>query len=274
MQCLPLPLARTTGKESPVETHLALGEWSKQQFLFGLSRDVGYLLQLQRQERLLLKNKGLERMTGAMAHHCNNFLTIVAGKLELAQEEGVSQSKISGLPANALEGRKRAIGLGQPLLIHTGQFAEATSPSTLPSCAATVRPRQPTTCLIILPRKSTPPRPARWFPAGWTPGRRRHGSLEVSDTGCGIDKKQLINIFDPFYSEKFVGRGLGLPLALSLVKKLDGAIAVLSRPRQGATFQVLLSEIAPIHGNGKVAQAKFPLPLEMALSTTQLPPTA
>jgi len=299
----PLPLVGKTGEKIPVETYLTLGEWSGQQVIFGLSRDVGYRLQLERQERLLLKNAGLERMAGAMAHHFNNLLTIVVGNLELAQEEGVAQSKISSLLANALAGSKRAIGLGQALLIYTGQFAEASSPLHLaelcrdfltaathdlpnhialeidcplpgPLVSANAHQlEQVLTALITNAVEIIGPESGRivvrvasiageaiaaphLFPAGWTPDRRRYGSLEVSDTGCGIDEKQMVNIFDPFYSEKFVGRGLGLPLALSLVKKLDGAIAVLSRPCQGSTFQVLLPEIAPVDGNDRVAQVK------------------
>jgi PAS domain S-box-containing protein len=293
----PLPLASKTGEVIPVETHLTMGEWSGQQVIFGLSRDIGYRLQLERQERLLLKNEGLERMAGAMAHHFNNLLTIVAGNLELARDDSTPTAEISGLLANALEGSKRAIAIGQALLIYTGQFAEAAAPLNLAEWCRACLASPPASLPAHISLETDCPLPGplvaanagqleqalmalitnaaetiggesgrinvrvgvvaaeaivspHIFPAGWAPGRRRYGCLEVGDTGGGIDEKQMANIFDPFYSEKFVGRGLGLPLALSIVKKLDGAIAVTSRPRQGSTFQVLLPEIDGPAENG------------------------
>ncbi len=82
----PIPLVTKTGELIPVETHINQGQWSGQPVLFGLSRDISSRLQIERQQQLLLKNEGLERMAGAMAHHFNNLLTIVAGNLELAQD--------------------------------------------------------------------------------------------------------------------------------------------------------------------------------------------
>ena len=66
--------------------------------------------------------------------------------------------------------------------------------------------------------------------------------ISVSDTGSGIAAAELSSLFDPFYSTKEAGRGLGLGLSISygLVRDIGGAITVESRPGKGSTFTVRL----------------------------------
>jgi PAS domain S-box-containing protein len=65
--------------------------------------------------------------------------------------------------------------------------------------------------------------------------------LEVSDSGCGLTEEAKAKIFDPFFSTKFAGRGMGLAVVKGIVGAHGGVIDVMSAPGQGATFQVLLS---------------------------------
>jgi len=64
--------------------------------------------------------------------------------------------------------------------------------------------------------------------------------LEVSDTGCGMDAETVQRIFDPFFSTKFTGRGLGLASALGIIRGHSGAIKVTSEKGMGTTFTVLM----------------------------------
>ena len=64
--------------------------------------------------------------------------------------------------------------------------------------------------------------------------------IEVSDTGCGMTEEIKAKIFDPFFSTKFAGRGLGLAVVQGIVRDLDGAINIVSAPGQGTAFQVFL----------------------------------
>ncbi len=64
--------------------------------------------------------------------------------------------------------------------------------------------------------------------------------LEVRDSGHGMNETTLTRIFDPFFSTKFPGRGLGLAVILGIVRGHDGGIAVESHEGLGTSVQVAL----------------------------------
>ncbi len=71
-----------------------------------------------------------------------------------------------------------------------------------------------------------------------SPSRERKLVVEVSDTGCGMDADTVSRIFEPFFSTKFVGRGMGLAAVRGIVESHDGSIRVTSDVGKGTTFAV------------------------------------
>ncbi len=64
--------------------------------------------------------------------------------------------------------------------------------------------------------------------------------LEVLDNGSGMDRETMQRIFDPFFSTKFSGRGLGLAAVLGIVRQHKGAVQLHSVPGRGTSFRILL----------------------------------
>ncbi len=68
----------------------------------------------------------------------------------------------------------------------------------------------------------------------------RYIKLSIADQGGGISKEHLPKIFDPYFTTKEVGSGLGLTSAYSIIKKHDGLITVDSALGAGTTFHIYL----------------------------------
>jgi len=64
--------------------------------------------------------------------------------------------------------------------------------------------------------------------------------VEVQDDGGGIDAETREQIFDPFFSTKFTGRGLGLAVVLGIVKRHSGALRIDSAEGEGTRFRIIL----------------------------------
>jgi CheY-like chemotaxis protein len=79
------------------------------------------------------------------------------------------------------------------------------------------------------------------FPIDWRPHETvSYACMEVVDEGSGIAAQNIEELFDPFFSSKFTGRGLGLSVVLGIVRAHVGAVTVETAPGRGSIFRVFL----------------------------------
>ncbi len=64
--------------------------------------------------------------------------------------------------------------------------------------------------------------------------------LQISDSGVGMDQLTLYRIFEPYFTTKLTGTGIGLSATLGIIQSHHGAIQVFSTPGFGSTFQLFL----------------------------------
>ena len=75
------------------------------------------------------------------------------------------------------------------------------------------------------------------------PGDQMYAFLEVADTGCGMDSDTLQRIFDPFFSTKYAGRGLGLAAVMGIVDGHHGRIRIRTAVGEGTRFRIYLPTV-------------------------------
>jgi PAS domain S-box-containing protein len=80
----------------------------------------------------------------------------------------------------------------------------------------------------------------RRFPVDYQLHESPYACLEVADSGSGISDQDLEKLFDPFFSRKFTGRGMGLAVVLGIARAHNWVITVDSKPGQGSIFRVFL----------------------------------
>jgi two-component system, cell cycle sensor histidine kinase and response regulator CckA len=93
------------------------------------------------------------------------------------------------------------------------------------------------------------------------PTAGRFVALEVADDGSGMEARTLRRIFDPFFSTKPNGHGLGLASVLGIVRSHGGGISVVTESGKGATFRVLWPVRSARGGRSPTEPSGAPLPI-------------
>ena len=174
------------------------------------------------------------------------------GKLALLDLSDVCRQSLPLLQASAPTGVviETDIPASGPMIrASAGQIHQTLTNLLANACEAAGK--NPNTVTITVKTVSKDQIPAtRRFPVDWIPMDIDHACLEVTDTGSGIAEKDMEKVFDPFYSTRFYGRGMGLSVVLGIVSVHSGGLVVESEPGRGSVFRIFLpvsTETIPLH---------------------------
>lgn len=215
-------------------------------------------------------------LTGGIAHNFNNLLGSILAEAELSEAtlasgsspaEGIAQIKAVALRASEIvrelmiyaghdKGKPEFLDLSQLIqgmleLLRVSVSKRAVLITELPNGLGAVRAdaaqlRQVVMNLVVnasealggkegvITVKVAP------LTEGGDGSPARALQIVVSDSGAGIAPESQTKIFDPFFSTKFAGRGLGLAVVKSIVDAHHGSIGFVSSPQTGTTFEVRL----------------------------------
>ncbi len=236
--------------------------------------------EMKKAEMELMKIQKLESvgvLAGGIAHDFNNILTAILGNISLARIIGKDNSQLENRLAEAERACLRAKDLTQQLLTFSKggtPVKKATSLADMLKEATTfllrgsnVKPKfdipanlwlvdadegqlaQVINNLVINAKQAMPQggvlniRAYNYFYDGRSDLPLRRGKYVcflVEDHGVGIDEESLQRIFDPYFTTKKTGSGLGLAVTFSIIKKHNGHITAQSKIGQGTTFYVYL----------------------------------
>ena len=195
---------------------------------------------------------GMIRMAGLRAAELTRQMLAYAGKNAFAQREtldlGALCHELRALLEATLSKKARVGVAAAPHCIVEGERATLTQVlMNLLTNASDSLDDKPGMIEVSTRRVSEPD--ARWSDAvGATVTPGAWVLLEVKDNGHGMDATTRARIFEPFFSTKPMGHGLGLAACLGIVRSHGGAIRVESEPGKGSCFSVLLPASARVRG--------------------------
>ena len=256
-------------------------------------RDMTEKQELEHSIQRAQKLESLGVLAGGIAHDFNNLLGGIFGHVELALAE-TTEEKVSSCLAESLSSIDRARALTQQLLIFakggapikkldnlfpfvqkTVQFALSGSSvsskikvqKNLWPCDFDKNQISQVIDNIAINAQQAMPNGGKIEVSAQniSLAEKEHVSLaagkyvklSIKDEGIGIPKEFLPRIFDPYYTTKFKGHGLGLSTCYSIVNRHGGCIDVESEPGKGSTFHVYLpASIESVAGMAKITTGK------------------
>ena len=249
-------------------------------------RDITQRLATERDVARTQHLEALGILAGGLAHDFNNLLTVVLGNLTLLKEQGDFQARNPQLVSigSAIE---QARTLTRQLLT----FSKGGEPVKLPTAINPIV-RQAVDLALVGSTLEThfdlaeglPPVPmdagqiaqvlhnlvlnarqamdaqgrltlsTRWMEAN----NLGFVSVDIEDTGCGLHPGLSDRIFEPYFSTKEGGTGLGLSTAHSIVNRHGGSLTVRSQLGKGTTFSMLLPIVPTTHRAGSAPALATP----------------
>jgi PAS domain S-box-containing protein len=239
--------------------------------VMGVYRDVTAKVQLEEQLRQSQKMEAIGLLAGGVAHDFNNLLTVILGSAASAQNalpsghaalEDLSHIKRGAQSAAELtqklltfarrqvhvsarfDLREAIIGFGSLLRRIVGEDVVLEIDGgrhSLPMDGDQAQIQQLLLNLATNARQAMPAGGRLRVRARWSEDSAgRWAEIDVSDTGVGMDPETRERVFEPFFSTRPGGTGLGMPVVNMVVQDHKGAIQVDSTPGRGTTVRVRL----------------------------------
>ncbi len=279
---------RKDGRAIPVSLTVSpiRDEFGKTMGASHIARDISEQKELEQQLRQSQKLESLGVLAGGLAHDFNNLLTGIMGNASLAASELEDTEALRERIQEVLTASERAAQLVRQMLAYAGkgQFVLERLNLSVPiqEIVALLRTsisrsveldlqldpelplvdadraqiQQVVMNLAINGAEAIGDRPGTLTIA--TCSREVNGELQVvlqvTDTGSGMDEHTRARIFDPFYTTKFTGRGLGLAAVMGIIRTHHASISVESAPGKGSRFEVVFP--ASTGGPGPVEHAE------------------
>ncbi|MFP4657920.1 MAG: PAS domain S-box protein, partial [Desulfonatronovibrionaceae bacterium] len=270
------------GDKVKVELSCNLITYNGKQLINIVSRDLSERKKIEEERLKRQKLESIGVLAGGLAHDFNNLLTGIVGNISLARKYAGSDEKLTAPLKKAKNACYSAQGIAQQLLTFSKGgvpvkstvsisrlLQEAVSFSLhgsnidcefhLPEDlwdveADRTQLSQVTSNLVINAQEAMPEGGQIRIEAENTvldpssgpllpPGRYVH--VKITDQGSGIQEEVLSRIFDPYFTTKEAGNGLGLAMVYSIVEKHGGNISVDSIPGAGSTFSIYLPAAKP-----------------------------
>jgi PAS domain S-box-containing protein len=250
--------------------------------LLGTYEDISHRKQTEEKLLKVQKLESLGRLAGGIAHNFNNILMTIMGNISFAKMEVSTTDKIYERLTNAENGCLKAKDLCQQFLTFSkgGPLVREATPAhlvikansqlalsgTKSLCTYTLpedlwniyadadQIGQVLTNILINADQAIPNGGIIDVCAvnvnlenGNTFGLKKGNYVKVSvqDQGTGIDSMSLNKVFDPYFSTKEDGNGLGLSSAYSILKKHEGCIVIEDTSQTGSTFTFLIPAANP-----------------------------
>jgi len=173
---------------------------------------------------------------------CETIVRIVKGSLEMARQPSAQK-----LPVSLADVARSIVDLKTPDLRKDRIFIRIDFPPAFPSVLAVPFQLQQVLLNLVINaqdalRGVTGPRTIEIVGLS----RYRHVVIEVRDTGPGIPSDVLPRLFEPFYTTKPSGTGLGLAVSAGIIRELGGELTAVNRPDRGAVFRLSLPAIRSV----------------------------
>ena len=284
-----------------LDVSVSLLELNGDRFLFAFFRDVTERKRMEEEIQRAQKLESLGVLAGGLAHDFNNLLTGILGNITMAKmyldspdkvKEKLEQTEKASIRASNLTQQLLAFSKGGVLIKKTtsiGELIRESSDFALRGsnvkCLYNIpddlwplevdegQMNQVINNLIINADQSMPEGGTihvsckNVFIRAEDAVALKEGEyvkISIKDEGTGIPEEHLQRIFDPYFSTKQKGSGLGLASVYSIVKRHNGLITVESRIGAGTTFHIYLpashkeivgegaAEKAPLTGKGRI----------------------